>query len=109
LARLMVQIHQRGVITRDPSPENFIKTVDGKILFIDFGRSVILNPKNPAIIDYLGKELARIHCHAFAGDDQLYNRFHEWYFELYPHNTIRRYLMERIGSKWYQRFVRKHM
>ncbi len=40
-------IHQRGVITRDPSLENFIRTADGKILFIDFGRAVILNPKNP--------------------------------------------------------------
>lgn len=109
LARLMVKIHQRGVITRDPSLDNFVRTPGGKILFIDFGRSVILNPKNPAIIDYLGKELARIHCHAFAGDDQLYSRYHKAYFELFPHSKARRFLMERIGAKWYQRFVRKHM
>ncbi len=109
LARMMAQIHQRGVITRDPSLDNFIRTPDGKILFIDFGRSVVLNPKNPAIIVFLGKELARMHCHAFAGDDQLYNLYHEKYFELFPHTKVRRFLMERIGAKWYQRFVRKHM
>lgn len=109
LARMMAQIHQRGVITRDPSLENFIRTPDGKILFIDFGRSVILNLKNPAIIAYLGKELARMHCHAFAGDDQLYNLYHEKYFELFPHNTVRRYLVERIASKWYQRFARQYI
>jgi len=109
LARIMAQIHQRGVITRDPSLENFIKTADGKILFIDFGRSIILNPKNPVFIDYIGKELARLRCHAFLGDDELYNRFQEKYFEFIPHSAARRFLIRKIGSIRYLEFVRKHM
>ncbi len=102
MARMMVRIHQRGVVTRDPSLENFIKTADGKIRFIDFGRSIILNPKNPMIIDYQGKELARIWCHAFAGNDALYTRFHDKYFELLSCSSARRFLMEKISFQWYK-------
>lgn len=109
LAKMMVQVHQRGVITRDPSLENFIKTADGKILFIDFGRSIILNPKNPLLIDYQGKELARLRCHAFAGDDELFNRFQEKYFEYLPNGAASRFLIKKIGSIRYLEFVRKHM
>ncbi|MCD6585574.1 MAG: hypothetical protein J7K96_07425 [Desulfobacteraceae bacterium] len=109
LAGVMAQIHQRGVITRDPSLENFIKTVDGKILFIDFGRSVIFNPKNPLFIDYQGKELARLRCHAFFGDDELYNRFQEKYFEFLPHSAACRFLIKKIASIRYREFAWKHM
>jgi len=105
MAKMMAQIHQRGVITRDPSLENFIKTADGKILFIDFGRSIILNPKNPVIIDYMGKELARLWCHAFAGNDELYTRFHEKYFEILSCSPARRFLMEKISFRRYQFFM----
>ena len=108
LVRMMVRIHQRGVITRDPFLQNFIRTPDGEIRFIDFGRSAILNPKNPVIIDFLGKELARFRCHAFAGDDQLYNHFHKRYFEPFPHSPAQQFLTARIASKWYRRFVRKN-
>jgi tRNA A-37 threonylcarbamoyl transferase component Bud32 len=102
MARLMVQIHHRGVVTRDPSRENFIKTADGKILFIDFGRSIILNPKNPLIVDYQGKELARIRHHALAGNDVLYTRFRDKYFESLSCSPARRFLMEKISFRWYQ-------
>ncbi len=102
MAKMTAQIHLRGVITRDPSVDNFIRTPDGTILFIDFGRSVILNPENPLIIDYMGKELARIWYHAFAGDDQLYKRFRDQYFESLPCTRPSRFLMEKISFKWYQ-------
>jgi len=109
LAWLMAEIHKRGVITRDPSLENFIKTAGGKILFIDFGRSIILNPKNPLVIDYQGKELARIWCHAFAGNDALYTRFHDKYFELLSCSPARRFLMEKISYKWYRKLAAKYV
>ena len=102
MAKMTAQIHLRGVITRDPSVENFIRTADGKIIFIDFGRSLILNPKNPLVLDYMGKELARIWYHAFAGDDQLYNRFRDQYFRSLSCARTRRFLMEKISFKWYQ-------
>ena len=109
LAGMMAEIHGRGVITRDPSRENFIRTPEGRILFIDFGRSVLMNPKNPAIIPCLGKELARLRCHAFAGDERLYRRFHDIYFGLLPGSRLRHELIDRGSRLWYPRFVRKHM
>lgn len=109
LARVMAQIHGRGVITRDPSLENFIRTPEGDILFIDFGRSVILNPKNPVIIDYLGKELARLRCHALAGDDALYERFCDFYFDALPGGSVRHGLIDRSGRLWCWRFARRYM
>lgn len=109
LAGMMAKIHGRGVITRDPSVENFIRTPKGGILFIDFGRSVLLNPKNPVIIEYLGKELARLRCHALAGDDRLYRRFHDVYFNALPGTSLGHALIDRSSRLWYPRFARKHM
>lgn len=102
MAKMMALVHQRGVITRDPSVENFIRTPDGTIIFIDFGRSLILNSKNPMIIDYMGKELARIWHHAFAGEDQLFNRFRKQYFKSLSCTRANRFLMEKISFKWYR-------
>lgn len=109
LARMMARIHQRGVITRDPSLENFIKTPEGTIVFLDFGRSAIFNPKNPVIIDYQAKELARVYCHALKGDMDLFGRFHEMYFQYFPCGRPRRLLMDRITEGWMRRFERKHL
>ena len=49
-----------GSFTRGDYPGSFglkifIRTPDGKILFIDFGRSIILNPKNPSDHRLYGK------------------------------------------------------
>lgn len=109
LARMMARIHERGVVTRDPSLENFIRTPDGRILFIDFGRSAMFNPKNPVLIDYQAKELARVRCHAFAGDDALYRPFQDSYFSVFPCGRFRRRIMERIAERWFVRFERKHL
>jgi len=109
MARMMAQIHQQGVVTRDPSLENFIKTDTGKILFIDFGRSIILNPKNPVIIDYMGKELSRLWRYAFAGDEELYTRFRDKYFESLSCSPARRFLMEKVSFQWYHKLAGNHV
>lgn len=109
LARMLARIHRRGVVTRDPSLENFIRTPDGEIVFIDFGRSAVFNPKNPVLIDYQAKELARVRCHAFAGDDSLYAPFHDLYFSFFSCAKVRRRLMEFIADRWFLRFERKHL
>ncbi len=107
LAKIMARIHNRGVITRDPSPENFIKTPDGKILFIDFGRSVLLNPKNPAMVYYLGKELARIHHHTFRDDDTLYMPFNKTYFRVLEGNAVRHRAIRLFSNLHYRRMSRR--
>ncbi|RJP84171.1 MAG: hypothetical protein C4518_19910 [Desulfobacteraceae bacterium] len=104
LARMMAQIHGRGVVSRDPSLENFIRTSDGEIVLIDFGRSAILNPKNPLLMGYQAKELARVRLHALQEDEALYRLFHEKYFTFFPHDAARRVLVERIGEIWFSRF-----
>lgn len=109
LAKMMAKIHGRGVITRDPSLENFIRTPEGDVLFIDFGRSILLNPKNPVMIDYLGKELARLHCHALSGNNTLYERFCNFYFDALPGGSVRRDLVDWSSRLWCWRFARKHM
>ncbi|MDZ7760476.1 MAG: hypothetical protein U5L00_09500 [Desulfovermiculus sp.] len=108
LGQRMAQIHKRGVITRDPAPNNFIKTQAGDILFIDFGRSALLNPKNPGIFYYLGKELARLRYHALSGDKVLYTRFQEVYFSALTDSSVQPWLIRRICAPWYRRFTHKH-
>lgn len=108
LGKIMAQIHQRGVITRDPAPNNFIKTPNGDILCIDFGRAALLSPRNPALWHYLGKEMARLRYHALSGDKELYRCFQEIYFEVLPAGPAHRWLIDRVSSLWYRRFTRKH-
>lgn len=109
LARMMAQIHERGVVARDPSLENFIRTPEGEIVFIDFGRSAMFNPKNPLLVDYQAKELARVRCHSLQGGDALYRAFHEMYFTFFPRGKILRMLMEHIAERWSWRFERKYL
>jgi len=108
LGKIMAQIHQRGVITRDPAPDNYIKTPNGDILCIDFGRAALLSPRNPVLWHYLGKEMARLRYHALSGDRELFRRFQEAYFETLPAGPVHRWLIDRVSSLWYRRFTRKH-
>jgi serine/threonine protein kinase len=108
LAKLMVQIHKRGVITRDPIIENFIRTSDRNVLFIDFGRSLLVNPKNPMRLAYIGKELSRLMCHSFFEDGKLHNRFQEMYFTYMQPNRLQRLIIERVYSFWRRRFRLKY-
>jgi tRNA A-37 threonylcarbamoyl transferase component Bud32 len=108
LGKIMAQIHQRGVITRDPAPDNYIKTPNGDILCIDFGRAALLSSRNPVLWHYLGKEMARLRYHALSGDRELFRRFQEAYFETLPAGPVHRWLIDRVSSLWYRRFTRKH-
>jgi len=108
LAKLMVQIHKRGVITRDPIIENFIRTSDNKVLFIDFGRSLLVNPKNPMLLTYIGKELSRLMCHAFFEDRQLNIRFQNVYFHHMQPNRLQRLIIEKVYGFWHRRFKSKY-
>ena len=108
LGKRMAQIHKWGVITRDPAPNNFIKTADGDILFIDFGRSALISPKNPGRAYYLGKELARVRYHALSGDILLYKHFKKAYFAALRAGSVQRWLINRISDPWYRRFTQKH-
>jgi len=82
LAELMAKIHRRGVITCDPAPDNFLRRANGKLMFIDFGRSKIVNPRGPIFLYRIGKELARIQGRAFFNDRVLFSKFLNHYSQL---------------------------
>jgi serine/threonine protein kinase len=103
LAWIMARIHHRGVITRDPHLENFIRGEDGKIIFFDFGRALVLNRKNPLLVLFIGKELARIMVHAGLTATGLENHFLEQYFEFFQPSPTARILMTRICFLWRRR------
>jgi tRNA A-37 threonylcarbamoyl transferase component Bud32 len=103
LSWIMARIHRRGVITRDPHLENFIRTENGKIIFFDFGRALVLNRKNPLLALLIGKELARILVHAGLTDSGLKNHFLEQYFEFFQPSPTAQILMTRICFLWYRR------
>lgn len=109
LAQIMALIHKHGVITRDPSPENFIKTGEGNILFIDFGRSLILNPKNPALNYYVGKELARICHHTLKDEEDTCDDFLKKYFQVLKRSPAGRKLIETIFHLWYRRIAGRNL
>ncbi|HMP75351.1 MAG TPA: hypothetical protein PKE12_03545 [Kiritimatiellia bacterium] len=61
MARLLAAIHERGVITGDPSRENFLRRPDGGLAFIDFGRARTFRFRSPYYHFYVGKELSRFY------------------------------------------------
>jgi serine/threonine protein kinase len=107
LAWIMARIHRRGVITRDPHLDNFIRTENGKIIFFDFGRALVLNRKNPLLALLIGKELARILVHAGLTDTGLEIQFLEQYFEFFQPSPTARILMTRICFLWRRRIRKK--
>lgn len=59
-AKLLVSFHRLGVVTLDPSRENFIQTEDGNIGFIDFGRARTFSRGSPLAPINMGKDLFRL-------------------------------------------------
>ncbi len=108
LAELLAKIHRRGVITRDPLIDNFIRTPDHQIAFVDFGRSLVTHPSNPVILAYIGKELARLRCHALGLDPELNIHFQKAYFRLMDFDRGQKVIIDRIHHFWYRRMSRKY-
>jgi len=65
-ANLMAAIHARGVVTNDPTRPNLIRTCDGRLVFIDFGRAAVYPLRGPVYWWYLGKELMRTYRKALG-------------------------------------------
>jgi hypothetical protein len=103
LAWIMARIHRRGVITRDPHLDNFIRAEDGKIVFFDFGRAVVLHRKNPILVLLIGKELARILVHAGLNESGLQEFFLDHYFYFFQPSLSARRLMLKTCLLWHRR------
>jgi serine/threonine protein kinase len=109
LAWIMARIHRRGVITRDPHLENFIRIGDGKILFLDFGRAVVLHPRNPILPLLIGKELARILVHAGLKHEGLQEIFLDQYFYFFQPSPLARCLILKTCFLWHRRMNKKKL
>jgi hypothetical protein len=109
LAWIMARIHRRGVITRDPHLENFIRAEDGKIIFFDFGRAVVLHRKNPILALLIGKELARILVHAGLNGSGLQDQFLDLYFYFFQPSPAARLMMLKICFLWLRHMPKNKM
>ena len=43
---MLRKIHSRGIIHQDLKPQNIMRSVEGNLVFIDFGLSLIVSNKN---------------------------------------------------------------
>lgn len=62
IAGLLASFHDRGVVTLDPQPENFIEmlTPGSTIACIDFGRARTFRKRSPLFLFNIGKEMLRL-------------------------------------------------
>ena len=74
IARLLAEIHARGVVTDDAHTDNFLRTQSGDFAFIDFGRAMVLRCR-PAPALAIGKELAKLYREGFEYDRKLFRAF----------------------------------
>ena len=61
MGALLAAFHQRLVVNNDPSPTNFVRTPEGHLACIDFGRSRTFRWRSSYFYFYVGKELARLY------------------------------------------------
>ena len=80
VARLMARIHDRRIVTDDAHPGNFIRTPDGHLAFLDFGRAKIFSSCEPRLDFVVGWELAKLRREGFLWNDALWRAFLPLYF-----------------------------
>ncbi|WP_148861672.1 BUD32 family EKC/KEOPS complex subunit [Marinobacter fonticola] len=73
VADLFATFHNRGVVTLDPQPENFLHPASqpDTLAFIDFGRARVYNAVNPLLYISIGKEMLRLTREGRLSDEQL--------------------------------------
>jgi hypothetical protein len=81
VACLMARIHSLRIITGEPKPQNFIRSLDGRMLFPNFGRAKLYLYHNPFFFLCIGGELAKLRREEFQWDTDLWNAFRPLYFK----------------------------
>ncbi len=89
-ARLMARIHNRLIITDDASAGNFIRTLDGEMQFLDFGRARLFRRSGPWFDLHVGWELAKLRREGFRWNDELWQAFVPLYVEALGGSRLRR-------------------
>ena len=80
VARLLSAIHAAGVVMNDAHADNFLRTPDGGLVCLDFGRSSVFR-HGPAPVFAIGRELEHLRREGLECDDGLFDAFMCAYFE----------------------------
>lgn len=88
LALMFSKFHTAGVVTCDAHNDNVIQTLDGELLFIDFGKSTIFKNKNLLFYFTAAREIFFIKTKIIK-DNVVYKYFFESYMALQPHKQRR--------------------
>ena len=88
LALMFSKFHAAGVVTCDAHNDNVIQTLDGELLFIDFGKATIFKNKNLLFYFTAAREIFFIKTKIIK-DNVVYKDFFESYIALQPHKQRR--------------------
>lgn len=89
-ARLMARIHDQRIITDDASAGNFLRTLDGEMQFLDFGRARLFRRPGLWCDLHVGWELAKLRREGFRWNDELWQAFIPLYVEARGGSRLRR-------------------
>lgn len=108
IGRLIAGFHARAVVNNDPAPSNFVRTPEGVLFCIDFGRSRTFRWSNPYFFFYVGKELARLHRAGLGGCPILGEAFTKSYRALAAHSWWQYWVVQTSFHYWQWRGQRHH-
>lgn len=110
IASLMAGIHKRRIFTDDASIGNIIRTLDGHMVFLDFGRAVRMGKYCQCLDARIGRELAKLRREGFRWDTALWNEFLPLYFNALGCSGGRRFrIRAACCAAMVLRILRKYM
>ena len=89
-ARLLARVHSAGILTDDASAGNFLRTLDGSLVFLDFGRARLRRRSRPCSSWTIGWELAKLRREGFHWNNELWRAFLPLYFDALRAGPLRR-------------------
>ena len=89
-ARLLARVHSAGILTDDASAGNFLRTLDGSLVFLDFGRARLRRRSRPCSSWTIGWELAKLRREGFHWNNALWRAFLPLYFDALRAAPLRR-------------------
>ncbi len=108
MGALLCALHDRGVVNNDPAPDNFIRTAEGTLACVDFGRSRTFHWRSPFFFFYVGKELARLHRTGLKLCPTLWVSFQEGYHASRSTTPLQRLIIQSSYRFWLWSGQRHH-